>query len=192
MTIRGAFWPIGGKTVTDPYDPGTVLVNETRGANSYSGILPMGVYKLLLTGGGGKGEVLFTVAGFMNIGGGSGATWEGEFYNPADQTITLYAGAGAQDSYLDLGGVRMITAGQGGRYSGDNAGVAGVIWVNDSFQTVSASNVRNGNPGKRTDAYAGGDSVSSKGWGRGGSSSEGEAGGMLLQYMRIEQKEVMY
>lgn len=185
MGIKSTYWPMPGKIVTDPYNPGTILVNETRGANSYSGILPMGVYKLLLTGGGGNGTDFWTGAGFMNAGGGSGATWEGEFYNPAEQTITLYAGAGAQDSYLDLGGVRMITAGQGGSHSGNSSGVAGVIWANGSFQTVSASNVRNGNPGKRTGSYAGGDSVSSKGWGRGGSHLGGETGGMFLQYLRL-------
>ena len=79
----------------------------------------------------------------------------------------------------------MITAGQGGSHSGNSSGVAGVIWVNGSFQTVSASNVRNGNPGKRTGSYAGGDSVSSKGWGRGGSHLGGETGGMFLQYLRL-------
>lgn len=174
-----------GKIVTDPYDPGTVLVNDTRGANTYSATLPAGIYKLFLTGGGGNGTDFWTSSGFMNAGGGSGATWEGEFYNPAEQTITLYAGAGAQDSYLDLGGIRMITAGQGGSHSGNNAGGAGVIWVNGSFQTVSASNVRNGNAGFRAGGYAGGDSVSSRGWGRGGSHLSGEAGGMFLQYLRL-------
>ena len=74
MGIKSTYWPMPGKIVTDPYNPGTILVNETRGANSYSGILPMGVYKLLVTGRGGNGTDFLTGAGFMNAGGGSGAT----------------------------------------------------------------------------------------------------------------------
>lgn len=170
--------------VADPYQPGTVLT-DVAGANTYSVWLPAGIYKLILTGGGGNGTDFWTGAGFMNAGGGSGATWEGEFENPSDQQLTLYAGSGAQDSYMDLGGVRMITAGQGGSHSGNSAGGAGVVSVNGSLRVVSASNVRNGNPGKRTGSYAGGDSVSSRGWGRGGSHLGGEAGGMYLQYLRV-------
>ena len=170
--------------VADPYQPGTVLT-DVAGANTYSVWLPAGIYKLILTGGGGNGTDFWTGAGFMNAGGGSGATWEGEFENPSDQQLTLYAGSGAQDSYMDLGGVRMITAGQGGSHSGNSAGGAGVVSVNGSLRVVSASNVRHGNPGKRTGSYAGGDSVSSRGWGRGGSHLGGEAGGMYLQYLRV-------
>lgn len=169
----------------DPYQPSTVLV-DTTGANTYSIWLPSGIYKLILTGGGGTGTDFWGGAGFINSGGGSGATWEGEFENTKDQQLTLYAGANAQDSYMDLGGVRMITAGRGLDHSGNSPGGGGSYWVNGSLKIISTSRVQNGNSGTRTGAEsAGGPSVSSRGWGRGGDWRAGSPGGMMLQYMRV-------
>ena len=192
MTIKAAFWPMGGGAVREPFDPNQVLIEKT-GPNTYSGILPAGIYDLIIAGGGGEGRSWNFGGVIFHNAGGSGAAWEGQFYNPTEQQITLYAGNVMEDSFLDLGGVRMITAGKGGNYSGGSTGQpgdGGIISVNGALQIIQQRKAQNGNRGSRgstgTNPTASVCSIYNWGQGSWGYASEANwvAGGVRLQYLR--------
>lgn len=180
----------------DPYEP-EQNVSYLFGPNIYSNILPKGVYDLILSGGGGTtGRWAFNYAWFY-AKGGSGAVWEGQFYNPVDQQITLYAGNNQEDSYLDLGGVRMITAKAGTNadaWAYGHGGYGGDIEVNtNSLQIVQQRKAQKGNDGAfgTSDAAVFAASVCSiNNWGQGAADQDQNgimSGGALLKYVRLDK-----
>lgn len=175
----------------ESYNPGTVLSTVTNG-NTYSATLGPGVYQLHITGGGG-GYANWGAGGYpWAAGGGSAATWEGTFYNPISQNITLYAGAAEADSYMNLGGTRMITAGRGGHAGVDSGGAAGTLTVGSTLNIVSTSKSTNGNRGPGTTfgwSQTGAASTSSNGWGGGTVLQSGNVqyGGAKLWYIRYNR-----
>ncbi len=191
MSIKAAFWPMSGGAVREPFDPNQVLIERT-GAFTYSALLPAGIYDLIIAGGGGNGLASNVMGVMFYNKGGSGAAWEGQFYNPVEQQITLYAGGLQQDSYMDLGGVRVITAGRGGDHKGGSTGHGGdggIISVG-SLQIIQQRLSANGNGGARgVTSYTPTPAVCSfNNWGQGGSNGleYAVAGGIRLQYIRLE------
>lgn len=183
----------------DPYNPGTVIFNQT-GPGTFETELEEGVYDLIIAGAGGN-DVRWNYAGvYFHNHGGSGAAWEGQFYNPVKQHCKIYAGSrvdggAGQDSFLELGGVRMITAGGGKGSSGTVSGyggAAGVISVNGALQIVSQRKSTNGNTGGRgvhnsnpTPAVC-----SLNNWGQGGGEPDNGSnysGGAKFQYIRLDR-----
>ena len=130
----------------DPYEPGSDVFYKT-GPATFETILGEGVYDLIIAGGGGEGRQWNFGGIIFHNAGGSGAAWEGSFYNPKEQSCKIYAGAVQQDSYLELGGVRMITAGRG-LNEGEGRG-GGTITVNSNLQIVTQRKSSNGNTGVR-------------------------------------------
>ena len=173
------------------YAPSTLLTTITNN-NTYNVTLPIGVYQLHITGGGG-GYANWGAGGYpWAAGGGSAATWEGTFYNPTSQNITLYAGAAEADSYMNLGGTRMITAGRGGHAGVDSGGAAGTLTVGSTLDIVSTSKSTNGNRGPGTTfgwSQTGAASTSSNGWGGGTVLQSGNVqyGGAKLWYIRYSK-----
>lgn len=178
---------------SNPFDPETVIQDITNGA-SVSDNLPPGVYMLYITGGGGNGAGWAFNGYPWTNGGGSAATFEGEFYNPKLQPYTLTAGAALQDSIFVLGGVTVINAGKGNNGAAfGNPGSGGTLVINSGFQIVGTPQKQtNGNAGLGTAlAYdrEGGASTSSFGWGAGHwvkNSSYVQYGGCKLIYKRFK------
>lgn len=192
MVLSCSLHPLGSENY-DPYEPSTLLVYQT-GQYTYKTTLPKGVYQVCVTGGGGSGT--WWVAGSYGWGcaGGSGACVEVVFFNPRKQALTIYAGGSVgggskpgQASYMDLGGVRMITCNGGGGGPAGSGGAGGVFSINSQLQvlqTIVSSNGRGGSTGFSGSVSA--PSVSPyNNWGRGGEGS-GEAGGLRLQYLRLK------
>lgn len=180
----------------DPFEPSTDVFYKT-GPATYSGTLPQGVYDLIIAGGGGEGNSWNVYGVVFHNAGGSGAVWEGVFYNPKDQPCKIYAGNVKEDSYLELGGVRMITAGKGGNFSGGTTGHpgdGGIITVNSALQIVEERKKSNGKTGARgTTGTAPTASVCSiNNWGQGSWCQEWKspnwvAGGVKLVYLRMDK-----
>lgn len=179
----------------DPYEPGSDVFYKT-GPATYQTTLPQGVYDLIIAGGGGQAD-RWAYSGFWYYAkGGSGAVWEGTFYNPKDQPCKFYAGNTQEDSYFELNGVRLITAGKGedgaGWVSG-HGGYAGVINVNSSaLQIVQQRKSQNGNKGafgtsSGSSTTASVCSINS--WGQGGANglTGAIAGGVRLKYLRMDK-----
>lgn len=192
----------GGQLIwqADPYDPGATVWYQT-GPATFETELESGVYDLIIAGAGGN-DIRWNYAGvYFHNHGGSGAAWEGQFYNPVKQHCKIYAGnildGPGQDSFLELGGVRMITAGGGKKSSGTvsgNTAAGGTIYVNSALQIVTQRKSTNGN--------AGGHGVhngtptpsvcSLNNWGRGGGESIPDAngpiaGGAQFRYIRLDK-----
>lgn len=180
----------------DPFEPNEVIFYKT-GSATYETTLPEGVYDLIIAGGGGEGRSWNFGGIIFHNAGGSGAVWEGVFYNPKDQPCKFYAGKTQEDSYLDLGGVRLITAGKGGNYSGGSTGWpgdGGIITVNSALQIVEERKKSNGNTGARgTTGTAPTPSVCSiNNWGQGSwtyayDNPNWVAGGVKLVYLRMDK-----
>lgn len=97
--------------------------------------------------------------------------------------------------FFDLGGIRMITAGKGGNYSGGSTGQpgdGGIISVNGALQIIQQRKAQNGNRGSRgstgTSPTASVCSIYNWGQGSWGYASEANwvAGGTRLQYLRLK------
>lgn len=178
----------------DPFEPNTDVFYKT-GPATYQTTLPQGVYDLIIAGGGGQGNNWNFGGIVYHNAGGSGAAWEGIFYNPKDQQCKFYAGDKEQDSYFDLGGVRLITAGKGGNYSGGSTGWpgdGGIITVNSTLQIVEERKKSNGKTGARgATGTANTASVCSlNNWGQGSWGDDPVnkiAGGVRLQYLRMDK-----
>ena len=178
------------------YDYGET-VYEGTGQGAYEIMLGKGVYNIYIAGGGGNSGIGFAPIGGSTIipwsaGGGSGAAWEGQFYNPIKQSFKLYTGGNVTTSYMELGGVRMITAGNGGSsYQGWGYanGAGGSITVSSNFNNniITTTLSKNGNPGSNG-STTGGSSVSSLGWGKGqNGSGTTQAGGAKLVFVRPDR-----
>lgn len=172
----------------DPYDPGTVVFYET-GQATFETILGEGVYDLIIAGGGGIGRDWNFGGVIFHNAGGSGAAWEGRFYNPTDQQCTIYAGGKQEDSYFELGGVRMITAGRG-LNEGEGRG-GGTITVNSALDIVQQRLSSDGNTGARgaTGTKNTASVCSINNWGQGAWNDDTAniiAGGAKLQYIQLE------
>lgn len=190
MGIRSAFSPMSKRQ--DPFQPNQVLLERT-GPYTYSNILPRGIYDLIIAGGGGEGRSWNFGGVIFHNAGGSGAAWEGQFYNPVKQPVTFYSGNVMEDSFFDSNGGRMITAGRGGNYSGGSTGQpgdGGIISVNGALTVVQQRKAQNGNRGSRgsTGTSPTVSVCSIYNWGQGswGYASEANwvAGGVRLQYLR--------
>ena len=175
----------------DPFEPGTNVFYKT-GPGTYQTTLPQGVYDLIIAGGGGEGRNWNYLGVIFHNAGGSGATWEGVFYNPKDQPCKFYAGNVKEDSYFELGGVRLITAGRG-LNEGEGRG-GGTITVNSNLQIVTQRKSSNGNTGVRgaTGTSPTASVCSLNNWGQGSWCEAGDnpnwiAGGVRLQYLRMEK-----
>lgn len=179
--------------VADPYEPGANVFYQT-GPGTFETELEAGVYDLIIAGGGGADYRWNFQGWYFHNHGGSGAAWEGTFYNPTKQTCKIYAGAAMEASYFELGGVRMITAGQGGNGGGasGSGGAAGVISVNGALQIVEQRKSSNGikpSSGQHNEDVTA--SVCSLNvWGQGSGNTSPQtyiAGGARLQYVRLEK-----
>lgn len=177
---------------SNPFEPEQVLINKT-GAYTFELDLPKGVYKVCVCGGGGSGT--WWIAGSWGWGcaGGSGACVELIFFNPKKQKIILFAGGAVgggsqagQASYMNLGGVRMITCNGGSGGPAGSGGAGGTYSINSQLQvlqTIVKNNGRGGSTG-----FSGNVSAPSvcpyNNWGRGGEGN-GDAGGIILTYLRL-------
>lgn len=193
MTIPYPLAPLG-QGDHDPFDPGYIVV-YSWGPYTYSATLERGVYRLCLVGGGGSGEIWIASSYGWGSAGGSGAAVELIFRNPKRQSVTIRAGTNrtsrvqdGEDSYMDLGGTRMITAG-GGKHGGGNYGGAGGIYsINSGLEIIQNIVSNNGNSGTVSlSGNAIGRSVSPyETWGE-GNETYSRAGGLRLQYLRLRK-----
>lgn len=182
------------------YDYGETVYEGTNGG-TFETTLGKGVYNLYLAGGGGNsahGMIHYGGSSWVpwSVGGGSGAAWEGQFYNPIKQSFKLYAGKVVESSYMELGGTRMITAGNGtsGAQTGQwmTTGSGGSISVSSTFNTnykITETVSRNGNGGGNG-TTAGGTTVSTLKWGEGNSittSGAIQSGGAKLVFVRPDR-----
>lgn len=74
----------------DPYDPGATVWYQT-GPGTFETELEVGVYDLIIAGAGGD-DVRWAYGTWFHNHGGSGAAWEGQFYNPVKQYCKIYVG----------------------------------------------------------------------------------------------------
>ncbi len=178
----------------DPYEPGSTLIKHI-GAYTWEQSLPEGVYDLVIAGGGGNGGRYPYSGVWVFSNGGSGAAWEGRFYNPKQQTIKLYAAANQEAggaSYMELGGVRMITCNNGHDNNAlfGQGGAGGTIEVSSSLQVRETRVSANGNKG--ADAFYSNPQPTAAvctvdNWGRGGCYGQDPiAGGFQLKYVTMD------
>jgi len=186
MGIRTTFSPMGGR-VKSQFDEDFVLLN-TRTPGDYPFSLKVGgVFDTVLVGAGGGGYGSY----FEAPAGSSGAAFEGEIYLPKGDYIIRVgqasSGNGTETALIIQGGLPLIIAGGGACRSG----AAGVLTISSDCRIVTTRVAANGIKGGH---WSTGASVSSTGWGRGGpavtsyggATSNGEAGGAILQYKRFK------
>ena len=172
-----------------PYTPEQVLFFETGQAQETI-TLPFGVYSLAVTGGGGDGKFEGYISGALwSSSGGSGATWEGTFYVPTTAELVLYAGGAVEASYINVGGNRFITAGNGG--TGQGAGGAITVNTVSDVQVVTTDISANGTAGYLAPGATNSRlSASTYGWGASAGyntsipSGHVQQGGFRLQFLR--------
>lgn len=178
-------------------EPTTVIDIQNGESAAYS--LPHGVYQLYITGAGGTlGTYYAANAVWSGFSGGSGSTWEGTFYLSGDTNVQAYAPAANGDAYLNINGVRMITAG-GGRattwLNAQNQGGTLTVASGWSPYVMSTTKSVNGNPGKEgilavngvnVTPPDGGASTSSLKWGGGTPLVNGavQTGGVRIIHLR--------
>ena len=184
MTIRTKMAPWGMPEV-DPYDPSTVLI-EATGAADWNELLPEGVYYLILAGGGG----VWANNGWNGQGGGGGAVWEGEFYNPSSCQCALHAGPARTPagSTLTLGGQLLLTCAGGTNASGgDTTGKGGIVTIDPAFVIVQQDICEAGySPGWNDGTVK--TFCTINGWGTNGGRGQSAPlpGGFRLTYLRYE------
>lgn len=167
-----------------------------------------GVYEVVLVGGGGGGCELTTIAGTLQ--GGGGACFQGLVKLNQSTEYAIAIGAGGKygisdgqnggDTYLNLNGNRLITAGGGAR-GGSTAvssgrGKGGTISVNrDLVEVLTTKIEQNGNDSPSHNTAGEGlyteynESGELKYCGNGGSGYEyGETGFALITYIYIEEQ----
>lgn len=186
MTIHAAFWPMSGSGKKQPFDPDFVVLN-TRTAGDYPFTVKNGgVFDTVLVGPGGGGYGDY----FSAPAGSSGAAFEGQVFLPKGDYVARVGQAShgnGTETVLLKDGVPLITAGGGA----SRAGAAGVLTISENCQIVESRIASNGRQGGHWSAGA---SVSTTGWGRGGnavtsyggSTSSGEAGGIIITYKRLK------
>ena len=88
MVIRTSFWPLGGQSETDPYDPGKVFfeVNEPTSPYVWENDIEAGTYRLRLGGPGGNN---WSYIGTNRGGSGAGIDSEFELLSAAHLRITV-------------------------------------------------------------------------------------------------------
>lgn len=172
-----------------PYTPGQILLFETGQAENIIDV-PFGVYRLACTGGGGNTYYWAYGGAFWAVGGGSGATWEGDIYFSTDTSIKLYAGGSLQASYIEINGTRIITAGNGSNGGFTVAGSGGTLSTNFSginiVNTIISTNGNSGYGVTGGTSQTGGASTSTYKFG-GGTVLQGgavQAGGFRLEFVR--------
>lgn len=179
----------------ESYNPNQQLVNVTNG-NTASITLKKGVYQLYITGGGGSGGVHYAGDGyFFTTSGGSGSTWEGIFYLSKDTPVEVFGCGNNADSYININGTRMITAGGGRATSyGSSQPQGGTLNLASgwSFYVVATQKSTNGNGGSQSVAVIpnGGATTSSLKWGEGTTLHTDGAvqyGGVRIVYLRYER-----
>ncbi len=99
MVIRTSFWPLGGQSETDPYDPGKVFfeVNEPTSPFIWENDIEAGTYRLRLGGPGGNN---WSYIGTNRGGSGAGIDSEFELLSAAHLRITV--GSKGTDSRLEI------------------------------------------------------------------------------------------
>lgn len=175
------------------YNNNAVLTFQ-NGEAIYSDELPEGYYKVALGGAGGTGTTWIAASYGMASAGGSGAFVEVEFYNPKKQNITLYAppyksGRGSQTGgagYMNLGGVRMITANGGNGGGAGYGGSGGSYKINSALgaTVIKASNGYGGGTGFSGSVSITGSVSNYNEWGKGGE-YDSEYGGFRLEFLRV-------
>lgn len=163
----------------NPFVKNTVLHNASP--STYTLILPRGVYKIAL--GGAKGGNSASPAGgyYWGISGGGGAFVELTFFNPTKQEMVISAPSSG-DAYMNLSGVRMITAGGGSNAVPTAAGSGGRVTVNELLDVLNTNKSVSGNNGS-TAPYATPDVASVSTYGNWGSTAN-SSGGARLEYIR--------
>ena len=169
----------------NPYEPNTILKNQ-NGPLTFDILLPKGVYNLILIAGGGNGTQWAYGGDIWGQGGGSGAGFIGDFYNPIKQSVTFTVGSNTQPSFMNFKEIRMITCNQGTNGSTGGPGGGGTIIVDESLQhTASLLNGKNGSGGLGS-GYGGASISTVNNWGQGGGNGRGTAGGIILKYVRTK------
>lgn len=99
MSIKAVFWPLGGQSETDPYDPGKVFfeINEPTSPYIWEGDIEAGTYRLRLGGPGGNN---WSYIGTNRGGSGAGIDSEFELLSAAHLRITV--GSKGTDSKLEI------------------------------------------------------------------------------------------
>ncbi len=165
-----------------PYEPDEILTYASP--DSYTINLPKGVYQIAL--GGAKGtNTSWAYGGYAwGASGGGGAFVEVTFYNPQTQVLEIVAGSSG-NAYMNLGGLRMLTATAGTNASTDNAGKGGTVTINSALDITSViNNISGKNGGKAAGSTPSVATVSTYGnWG----STANPNGGARLQYLRVER-----
>lgn len=186
MAIKTSMWPMGGSGKKQPFAPDFVVLHtQTPGDYPFT-IKNGGVFDAILVGAGGGGYGDY----FGAPAGSSGAAFEGEIYLPKGNYVARVGQASHGNGTATVilkDGVPIITAGGGA----SRAGAAGVLTISQDCQVVSSRIASNGRQGGNWSAGA---SVSTTGWGRGGpgvtsyggSTSSGEAGGIIITYKRLK------
>lgn len=190
MTIPHPMSPLG-QSDHDPFDPEQILVYQT-GPYTYKTTLNRGVYRICVVGSGGNGVSWVIPPYGWGSSGGSGAAVEIIFRNPRRQEIVIYAGKTVnrqgEDSYMNLGGERMITAGGGQDGNINYGGNGGVYSVSPKLEVIQNIKLSNGNKGNVS--FSGQTSAASvspySNWGAGGEGGA-IAGGIRFQYLRLRE-----
>lgn len=212
MTIRGAFWPMGGGGSKEPFEQGKVIVSQSGGQVITDVFLPVGVYLLELVGaGGGQGGFATNSGVAFNSGGaGSGAAVVGEMVVTADTWFQWYSGTvGATnrgyvgsgkpggDSWIrerdNIGcyyACRSTNTGSGG-WSGhgtggtlENAGGFWAKWVPRG--ATFYSNGLDGEGGSKVGRWGNGGASVYQGFGKGAGPDNGTSGLVRITYLRLE------
>lgn len=163
----------------NPYEKHTVLATGTVG--EYETVLPRGVYKIALCGALGK-AFIWAASGiaWVSYGGGGGFV-EVIFYNSKARHLKIVA-ASSGSSYMELDGVRMLTAGAGGNAGPSASGAGGKITIADELDIISIEHNTAGHSGAVYPQNTG--SVSSvsiyDNWG----STKNPSGGARLEYIQ--------
>ncbi len=165
-----------------PYEPDEILTYASPDSCTIN--LPKGVYQIAL--GGAKGtNTSWAYEGYAWVAsGGGGAFVEITFYNPQTQVLEIVAGSSG-NAYMNLGGIRMLTATAGTNASINNGGKGGTVTISERLEIINIIKSSSGNNGGiaplSTPSVA---TVSSYGnWG----STANTNGGARLQYLRVEK-----
>ena len=170
----------------DSYDPGTKLVDLINGTSKTLELLP-GVYQIKMAGGGGNSISWVYEGAIWALGGGGGASIEGNFYLENSVTLSCTAGAAKQASVVKLNGNNLFVCNQGTSPSiGGSNGKGGTAVISSGVENLSLVG-KTGNNAKGSNTKTGGASVSSKLWGAGKdfvNSNELQYGGVEIVYLR--------